>query len=467
MAEIPLRLDIHTRTPISPLLYGSFVEHIPGCIDGGLCNAQGIDPAVQQAVKELAPTALRFPGGTVMGIYHWQDFIGPVESRKKTANIVWGGRLDPRFGTDEFLQYCKTIGAEPMLTVNMPTGTPEEAAHWVEYCNGTGDTHYANLRRQNGHPQPYNVRWWFIGNESYAVPDLGLQDDPHIYTRQALEYAKYMKMTDPTLHLVAVGSETDDAWNETVLEKLGFAFEALSIHKYCQSENADPFAQLHAFEAQMKHWEAQLAKASAKPTDHDASGNATQWYRFPPRQGPIRLALDEWNIWNADGACAANGYRLYPDYTWRDALWTGCFLNLLHRHAGSVVLANQAQLVNVIAPIRAENGWVWKQPTFWPMQLWAGEKAHCALPCTASDPALDLSAVETEQNITVFAVNTGAAPLTLALPADPFYAVRLQSDLASTAPPQISTPGREAPCLPPYSITILKFTPDSFEGKEK
>ena len=149
-------------------IYGQFIEHILTCINGGIFNPKskfsdknGIRNDVVEKAKELAPPILRFPGGTVMCQYHWEDAIGPLEERITRKNLIWGGELDPSFGTAEFVMFCRRIGAEPMICVNMASGTPEEAGNWVEYCNGTGNSYYAQLRRRHGYEEPFHVKYWW------------------------------------------------------------------------------------------------------------------------------------------------------------------------------------------------------------------------------------------------------------------------------------------------------------------
>ena len=135
MYKTELVLHPESKTALDTRIFGNFIEHIESCILGGvfdkdhpMSDENGIRLDVLDKVKELAPTVLRFPGGTVMGIYHWEDYVGPVDQRKKRRNIVWGDRMCHEFGTAEYVQYCRAIGAEPMICVNMPTGSAEEAA---------------------------------------------------------------------------------------------------------------------------------------------------------------------------------------------------------------------------------------------------------------------------------------------------------------------------------------------------
>ena len=165
-------ITVDARQPaaeISTLQYGQFIEHLGRAIDGGiydenskLSDGDGFRMDVMEKVKELRTPILRYPGGTFTKIYHWEDGIGPKSGRKKRRNLIWGGVENNHFGTAEFVKYCRKIGAEPFLVVNMATGSPEEAANWVEYCNGTTDTYYANLRRADGYNEPFNVKYWVL-----------------------------------------------------------------------------------------------------------------------------------------------------------------------------------------------------------------------------------------------------------------------------------------------------------------
>ena len=161
-----------TEFPISPLIFGHFIEFIENCMIGGVydpdspaSDEKGIRQDVLEKAKGLRPAILRWPGGTFANTYHWMDAIGPLPQRRKRKNLIWGGIVDNAFGTAEFIQYCRALGAEPMLCVNMASGTAQEAAEWVEYCNGPVTSEYGRIRVERGHPEPYNVKFWSLGNE--------------------------------------------------------------------------------------------------------------------------------------------------------------------------------------------------------------------------------------------------------------------------------------------------------------
>ena len=200
------------RSKIDPHIYGTLVEHIGRVVYGGvyeegspLSDEQGFRKDVLAAARDWGVTILRWPGGDFASQYHWEDAIGPVQNRTRKYNAAWLEEESNHFGTDEFMAYCKKVGGEPYLCINAGTGTVEEAANWVEYCNATGNTHYANLRRKNGHAEPYGVRYWGLGNEIYGPWQVG-HKNAEDYIKFAVESAKLMRWVDPTIRLVACGS---------------------------------------------------------------------------------------------------------------------------------------------------------------------------------------------------------------------------------------------------------------------
>ena len=183
-AEIKINIA-QSEGIVSPLIYGQFIEYMGRCINGGifeenspLSDERGFRLDVLEKAKELQPTILRFPGGTFVKTFHWEDGVGPKENRKPKKNLIWGGVENFHFGTCEFIEYCRELNCEPFLVINLSTGTPEEAANWVEYCNGKENTCYANLRRSHGYPEPFNVKYWALGNEEGADADAGRHQDP-------------------------------------------------------------------------------------------------------------------------------------------------------------------------------------------------------------------------------------------------------------------------------------------------
>lgn len=374
MREISVSIS-DAKGQVSADIYGQFIEHLGDCVysgiydkDSPLSDGKNIRLDVLEKAKELAPPIIRFPGGTVMCIYHWEDAVGPIEQRKKRKNIIWGGVLDPAFGTAEFVDYCRRLNAEPMICVNMASGTPEEAGNWVQYCNADDDSYYANLRRSHGYEKPFNVKYWCIGNECYAEPDIGKQHDVDVYIRDAREFIKFMKLSDPNIKTVIVGSDNNDAWNKPVLDALGDMTDYLSYHYYaCEGGLGlyGPFAGEKQFAEIVSDIEALLDTYPQKPQ------NFNKWYRFPPRQGKIMLMIDEWNIWQYQDDSI---YGLHMIYNWRDAIWVSSMLN---RFVSDEYIAgcNMAQLCNIIAPIVSTKDSCYEQTIFTPCKLYR-EKMH-------------------------------------------------------------------------------------------
>lgn len=410
--ESRIRIDIsQKKNAIDPFIYGQFIEFLGRCIDQGifhpgspLSDANGFRQDVLDKVRGLRPPLLRFPGGTMVKIYHWLDGVGPKEERKRQSNRIWGGVIDHAFGTNEFIHYCRAIGAEPFIIVNMTTGTPEEAANWVEYCNGTGDTYYANLRRSHGFEEPHNVKYWGLGNEEAAVPDIGFLHDPKEYVKAAWEFAKHMKLADRSIKLVLPGDKPE--WNKAVLDELHPVCDYLSLHYYARSEN-DDYAGLFGHAVRM---EAMIEDAKQLLAQYPAKvENFNRWYRFPPRQREIRIALDEWGIWQNQ---SSDDYvkDMEVTFNWKEALLVASMLNIMQRHSDAVTMATFAQMVNILAPIMTNDTGSFCQTIYHPLRLYREHSGSWTLSCTAesamlpdrngqptASPCLDVSATWHEE----------------------------------------------------------------------
>ncbi len=412
---------------INPLVYGQFIEYIGRCIDGGiyeenspLSDHRGFRKDVMAKAKELHPTTLRFPGGTVVKTFHWEDGVGPKEQRKAKKNLVWGGIDSYQFGTCEFIEYCRELQAEPCLVVNLSTGTAEEAANWVEYCNGTGNTYYANLRRAHGYAEPFQVKYWALGNEEGAEPDAGRHQDPNDYVKDVWHFIKLMKLTDPSIKLIANGEAMNEHWNKTVLDGIGNAVDYLSYHYYVNTSPNKPysiFEKIATAESEIEHLGRFIRKNYS-----DTVQQWSEWYRFPHREGPIKLSFDEWGIWEKQDP----PYGTTNQYTWRHALATASFLQVIQRQAQTIGIANWAQMVNILAPIMTDEEGSVKQTIFYPLQAYRKYALGEAVAAESQAPiladgitALDLSAtIDRERKmLTLFVVNRSShgiqAPLLL------------------------------------------------------
>src|SRR3989442_14540171 len=217
MARIGIDLSRRVGS-VDRRIFGNFIEHLGRCIYGGifeegssLSDPRGYRLDVLEAVRPLRVPVLRWPGGNFVSGYHWLDGVGPVDARPRRSELAWYAEESNRFGTNEFIEYCRRIGAEPYICVNMGTGSMDEAQAWVEYCNGTGNTSWANLRRQHGHPEPHGVRYWGLGNEMYGgwqIGSLSAED----YVKKARTFALVMRRTDPPTQLIGPGHNAGSYW---------------------------------------------------------------------------------------------------------------------------------------------------------------------------------------------------------------------------------------------------------------
>ena len=214
---------------ISPLLFGGFIEHMGRCVYQGifdpgsaLADEHGLRTDVLAALRELNPRIIRYPGGNFLSGYHWRDGVGPIAQRPRCRELAWQSIETNHFGTHEFITLCRMLGAEPMLGVNLGTGTIEEAGAYVEYCNAPAGTLEADRRVANGAPEPFGVRYWCLGNEMDGPWQIGHMDAT-AYAIKAREAAKLMKWHDPSIRLTLCGSSsshmpTYPEWDRIALE---------------------------------------------------------------------------------------------------------------------------------------------------------------------------------------------------------------------------------------------------------
>ena len=362
------RIEVYANRPIGTLdrrVFGSFAEHLGRCIYGGvfdegspLSGPDGFRTDVLDAVRDLGVSTVRWPGGNFVSGYHWTDGIGPPDSRPRRPELAWHSEEPNRFGTDEFMAWCAAAGVEPVLCLNMGTGTLDEALAWVEYCNGTGDTYWANRRRANGHRDPYGVRYWGLGNEMYGDWQLG-QLTAAEYVATATRWAKALKMLDPGISLVSCGQTGLDDWDQVVVDGLVRHVDWHSIHLYTGS--ADYWANVLA-----PHY-ADRALA--------VTGALIDRARYVQRvEHEVSVAYDEWNVWyrTDDG-------QLEESYNLADALAVATYLNIFVRRCRTVRMANLAQLVNVIAPVVTSPRGLFTQSIYHPFALMATASQELAL----------------------------------------------------------------------------------------
>lgn len=414
-AKEPLRAAIAVDAErvlhqIDPKIYGSFIEHLGRAVYGGLyeegsplSDEEGFRKDVLAAGKDWGIPVFRWPGGNFASGYHWMDGIGPKASRPRRYNAAWYEEESNHFGTHEFIAYCRKLGTEPYICANLGTGTAEEASNWVEYCNGTGDTSYANLRRKNGQEQPFNVKYWGLGNEVYGEWQIG-HKNAEDYAKAALETAKLMKWVDPEIRVVACGADAD--WNRIVVEKLVHIADYISVHDYEGSPDYyEMLGSIKRLEKRIRDTEAAIELTEPLRIKGDP---ILEW-SLPKKKQRMEIAVDEWNVWYRKRDIWR---RDVPNpveevYNLRDALWVASGLNLFQRAGKAVTMANLAQMVNVLAPMLTSKTSLVLQPTYFPMKLYSQEcgpnylQAQVTSPTFSSKsfaevPYLDVSATADE-----------------------------------------------------------------------
>ena len=276
-------------------VFGALVEHVGRCVYTGLfepghpaADPQGLRQDVLALVRELGVTLVRYPGGNFLSGYDWEDGVGPVEQRPRRLDLAWHSTESNRFGTNEFTQWARAGGVEPMLGVNLGTRGAQEAARLLEYCNHPGGTALSDLRRGHGHAGSHGVRFWCLGNEMDAPWQTG-QKSAAEYGRLARETAKLMRQVAPGLQLTACGSSNRDlptfgAWEYEVLDACFEEVDFLSVHAYFENPHADTGEFLGNIDRMDAHIREVAAIADAVAARR-RSGKR------------IMVAVDEWNIW--------------------------------------------------------------------------------------------------------------------------------------------------------------------------
>jgi alpha-L-arabinofuranosidase len=377
-ARIKIDID-RTIGEVDPHVFGNFAEHLGRMIYGGiydegnpLSDKEGYRVDVMDAAKKLGVSILRYPGGNFSSGYDWKDGIGPKDQRPVRAELAWHDLESNRFGTDEFLKYCERIGAEPYICINGGLGTVEDARHWVEYTNESRHTYWADQRRKNGRDEPYNVKYWGLGNEIDGGWQLG-HKNAEDYSKFALEAAKAMRLVDPSIKLIASGSSNYGAdwigWNRTVINELRNQIDYIALHTYINNHEND----LERFLAASQRIDSYIETTAAAIKAAQAGQNN-------PR--PIYIAYDEWNVWYRTGSRE----HLEEIYNFEDALAMGMFFNSFFRHADVVKMANLAQMVNVIAPIMTNKQGLFLQPIYFPIVEYGKQRGNVALNAWVASP---------------------------------------------------------------------------------
>jgi len=438
---IRAKVTVGGRLWKTPMILGQFLENMGENIYGGLWDPTqpasnllfgGVRKDVAELVKSLRPPIIRFPGGCAADYYHWRLGVGPREKRPTRPNYHWrwagGGIGKPetyQFGTDEFLKFCRYVGAEPMITVNAGTGTPEEAAAWVEYCNGGRTSEHGRLRASFGHPEPWGVKYWCIGNEQWGPWERGASS-PEEYGRKFLRYARAMRKVDPDIKLVACGLNWEFGesiwplllpsillrplyeplrpffnptnwrnWNERLLRVAEDEIDILSLHDY--------------FPDSMRLW-----SWRPKPTPENfywiVTGNIKTelMLRRVQERVKIPVCLDEWNVrYDLPSHRRCN-------YSVAEGIYSACMLNSLLR-IERLFCANYAQLVNALGMVITHERGAYLTPTGHIFRMYAETLRAWVIETCVESPTLtvrglkanyvDAAATGDDKGISLYLVN--------------------------------------------------------------
>jgi alpha-N-arabinofuranosidase len=363
----PTRTDTHARFALlfegKGRLWVDQVSLVPGDAVGG------VRADVEARVTALRPAFLRWPGGNVAQDYHWAWGVGPRDRRPVWVNLSWKNEPEPGdIGTDEFIAFSRRVGAEPSITVNVEGrgATAEEAAAWVEYCNGAATSKHGAMRAANGHPEPYGVKLWELGNEIWGDWVRG-HSDAATYAHNAVRYAQAMRAVDPTIQLIGVG-DNDMGWNRTVLGTAGEAIDYVAIHHYYGRKQMDGDGR----------------NLMARPLFHERFYREVE--RLVREVAPgrnVRLVINEWGLDLPEAR----------QHSMEAALYGARLMNVFERSSPLVAMTAESDLVNGWPGgiIQASGPRVFVTPLYHVNQLYNAHLGRDRLKVTIEGPTFDTS----------------------------------------------------------------------------
>ena len=391
--------------------FGSFVEHLGRCVYGGIVDPghpasteDGFRQDVIDLVREMGVTLVRYPGGNFVSGYKWEDGVGPLADRPVRLDTAWRSIESNQVGLGEFSRWAELARVETMLAVNLGTRGVQEALDLLEYANHPGGTHLSDLRRQHGAKEPYGIRLWCLGNEMDGPWQTGHKTATE-YGRLAAETARAMRMLEPGIELIACGSSnstmpTFGAWEGTVLELAGDQVDQVSAHAYYELRDGD-LGSFLASAVDMDYMIDTVVATADATAARTRSGKRTM------------ISFDEWNVWYQSRVPeqVPSDWTVAPRiseeaYTVADAVVVGNLLISLLRHNDRIGAACQAQLVNAIAPIRAEpTGPAWRQSTFHPFALTSRLAQGQVLQVAVQSPTYDTAKYGTVKTLDAVATH--------------------------------------------------------------
>ena len=405
-ANAAVRVYVDSRRTMTPLdrnLFGSFLEHLGRAIYEGiyepgskLSDSNSFRKDVLEEIRHLGVPIIRYPGGNFVSGYNWLDGVGPKQNRPRVLDKAWNTLESNQFGTNEFLTWCKAANTLPLMGLNLGTGTAEEAAALVEYCNIDKGTKWSDLRRQHGYAEPWAVQHWCLGNEMDGPWQIGHMSADE-YGLKAADAARQMRYVDRNLKLIACGSSgpfmpTYLEWDRQVLEQCYDYVDGLSLHRYFGNNERDTGNDTSKYLAMNLSMDHQIAETLAVC-------DMVRGRKRSPKK--LWLSFDEWNVWyRTTKGSAVDGNRqeaphlLEEIYNLEDALLVGGLVNTLLRNSDRVRIACLAQLINVIAPIMTNETGLFQQTIYYPYS-WGLEFARGAvLNLLVESPTYEVSGLD-------------------------------------------------------------------------
>ncbi len=339
-------------------------------------NISGFRKDVIEAFKAIHPPNIRGLGGNNISCYRWQDGIGDPDKRPPRFDKAFPDDdqwISNDVGTDEFIEFCRLVGAEPTVVVNSGDGTTGEAANYVEYCNGSIKTKYGKLRAQNGHPEPYNVILWGIGNEMLGNWQIGHVDE-ETYAKRHLDFAKAMRAKDKNIKIVAVGGRywKFPRWNQALFKTAGKYIDYLSLHSYAKKYRAtlkkeqlkDP-----KFAEEIYYY----IVSSPYGIEEQLIETDKEIRKSLPDRPDIKISFDEWN------AYYRKALHEEINFTLRDGIYTAGVLHAFQRQSKAITLANFSRMVNSIGMIKVNNCGLFFNPQYLAFKMYTNHSGPTLL----------------------------------------------------------------------------------------
>lgn len=347
----PVQIEIEPAESgqiISRHIYGHFAEHLGrGIYDGFWSRSESGEISIRQdivdALKHIQVPNLRWPGGCFADYYFWKDGIGDPTERPSIVNNLWGGVTeDNSVGTHEFMKLVRLLDTEPIVVGNVGSGTVQEMAQWWEYMNHPGPSPMADLRKKNGDPEPFNVSFWGVGNESWGC---GGNMRPEFYADQYRRFATFLHGYPNVrpFRIAAGAAGSDYHWTEVLMREAGSMMDGLDLHHYTIIGSWETHKG-HATDYTRDEW-VELMVSTMEWRELLKNHTAIMDKYDPEKR--VWLILGEWGTWHEPEEGSTPGF-LYQQNTIRDALTASVSLDMFHRHLDRVKMANIAQTINVL-----------------------------------------------------------------------------------------------------------------------